>query len=100
MSGEPAPYVCSHCLSGFVYALDWTPEEAASWRLLLRCPDCGSTREGVFDQSAVESLNDELDHALASILGDLRTLTRANMEQEVEVFVRALRDDLIGPNDF
>ena len=34
------------------------------------------------------------------MLGDLRTLTRANMEQEIEVFVRALRDDLIGPSDF
>ena len=100
MSQERAPHVCARCLSGFVYALDWTPEESESWRLLLRCPDCGTTRERVFDQSAVESLNDELDQALTSMLGDLRTLTRANMELEIEVFVRALRDDLIGPNDF
>ena len=33
------------------------------WRIVLRCPECESRREGVFEQAAVERLDDELDRA-------------------------------------
>lgn len=104
---EPAQlHVCFHCLGRLVYAVDWVrqrdqPQGTGSrWRVLLRCPECGATRDGVFDQDSVESLNDELDQAMISMLEDLRLLTTANMQAELDFLVRALREDLIGPSDF
>ncbi len=67
---------------------------------MLRCPDCESRREGVFEQSAVERLDDELDRAAGALLGDLRRMTHSNMSEEVEFFVRALEADLVTPSDF
>ena len=57
-------------------------------------------REGVFEQAAVERLEDELDRAAAALLGDLRRVTHANMSDEIEFFIRALDADLIDPVDF
>jgi hypothetical protein len=83
-----------------VYPLDWTEEGDTHWRVILRCPDCESYREGVFEQAVVERLDDELDRAMGDMLTDLREITHANMTDEIELFVRALAADLIGPADF
>ncbi len=56
--------------------------------------------KGVFEQAAVERLEDELDRAAAALLGDLRRVTHANMSDEIEFFIRALDADLIVPGDF
>ena len=80
--------------------MDWCEEGVRHWRIVLRCPDCESRREGVFEQSAVELLDDELDRAAGALLGDLRRMTHANMSEEVDFFVRALDADLITPSDF
>jgi hypothetical protein len=93
-------HVCFHCAGGLVYPLDWAEEGPRQWRILLRCPDCEATREGVFEQAAVERLDDELDRAVGALLGDLRRMTHANMSDEIEFFVRALDADLIDPSDF
>ena len=61
-------------------------------------PECESRREGVFDQSTVERLDDELDRGSGALLGDLRRMTHANMSEEIEFFVRALDADLITPS--
>ena len=81
-------------------ALDWAEEGPRHWRVILRCPDCESRREGVFEQTIVERLDDELDRGSAALLSDLRRMTHANMSEEVEFFVRALDADLITPSDF
>src|SRR5664280_2543167 len=52
-------HVCFHCSGELVYPLDWSEEGPRHWRVVLRCPDCESRREGVFDQSMVERLDDE-----------------------------------------
>ncbi len=70
------------------------------WRIVLRCPECESRREGVFEQAVVERLDDELDRGAGALLSDLRRMTHANMSEEVEFFVRALDADLIVPSDF
>jgi len=93
-------HVCFHCAGELAYPLDWSEEGPRHWRILLRCPECESRREGVFEQSAVERLDDELDRAAGALLGDLRRMTHANMSEEVEFFVRALDADLIVPSDF
>ncbi len=93
-------HVCFNCAGELVYPLDWSEEGARHWRIVLRCPDCESRREGVFDQAAVERLDDELDRGSSALLGDLRRMTHANMSEEIEFFVRALDADLILPSDF
>ena len=67
---------------------------------MLRCPECEARREGVFEQAVVEELDEQLDQATSALLSDLQQLTQANMEGEVEFFIRALDADLIVPSDF
>ena len=67
---------------------------------MLRCPECEARREGVFEQAVVEELDEQLDQATGALLSDLKQLTQANMEDEVEFFIRALDADLIVPSDF
>jgi hypothetical protein len=93
-------HVCFSCAGELVYPLDWTEEGARHWRIVLRCPECEAYREGVFEQSVVERLDDELDRGAGALLSDLKRLTHANMTDEVEFFVRALEADLITPGDF
>jgi len=101
--GEPAVtgdlHVCPECVSDLVYPLHW--EEAGDeWRLALRCPNCEWHSEGIFDQPTVEALDERMDDGTEALLGDLKQLAYANMEDEVERFVAALRADLILPLDF
>jgi hypothetical protein len=98
--GGPALHVCFHCGSELVYPLDWTDEDGGSWRLLLRCPECEATREGVFTKDEIDDLEDELDRGVGSLLSDLRRMTHTNMSEEIEFFVRALQADVIVPSDF
>jgi hypothetical protein len=93
-------HVCFHCSGELVFPLDWCEEGSRHWRIVLRCPECESRREGIFEQAAVERLEDELDRAAAALLGDLRRVTHANMSDEIEFFIRALDADLIEPGDF
>lgn len=97
---EEALHVCPCCAGGLVHPLDWAEESPGRWRVLLRCPDCDEQREGVFGQTLIERLDDELDHATAEMLSDLRQITHANMSEEIDRFSRALELDLIGPSDF
>jgi hypothetical protein len=93
-------HICFHCAGELVFPLDWSEEGPRHWRIVLRCPECESRREGVFDQAAVERLDDELDRGSSALLGDLRRMTHANMAEEIEFFARALDADLILPSDF
>lgn len=93
-------HVCFHCAGELAYPLDWVEEGPRHWRIALRCPECEARREGVFEQAAVEELDEQLDHATGALLSDLKQLTQANMEDEVEFFIRALDADLIVPSDF
>ncbi|HWX44704.1 MAG TPA: hypothetical protein VNY52_05210 [Solirubrobacteraceae bacterium] len=98
--GTEPLHVCFYCAGEFVHPVDWAEAGPAQWRILLRCPECEATREGVFDQTAVECLDDELDRATGALLSDLQRVTHANMAEEIDLFVRALDADLILPTDF
>ena len=93
-------HVCFHCEGELAYPLDWVEEGPRHWRIVLRCPECEARREGVFEQTVVENLDEQLDQATSALLNDLKQLTQANMEDEVEFFIRALDADLIVPSDF
>jgi hypothetical protein len=103
VTGETQPellFVCAHCSNEMVYPLEWEEAAAGHWQMLLRCPDCEATREGVFPQSAVDVFADELDHGEAVLLCSLERVTRENMTEAIEHFIHALHADQILPVDF
>jgi hypothetical protein len=99
-SGLDRLHVCAYCSHELVYPLNWAEEGPSHWRMVLRCPDCEATREGLFKQQAVDLFADELDRGEAVLLCSLKQITRTNMAEEIDFFIRALRADLIVPSDF
>ena len=108
--GEPAEgpspegltelHVCRACSSELVYPIAWEPADDGRWELTLRCPNCEWVGEGVFEHSAVEELDHQLDEGTKALCRDLYRLAQANMEDEVERFVAALQADHVLPMDF
>jgi hypothetical protein len=93
-------HVCGSCNSELVYPLDWDEAGATHWEVTLRCPNCEWSGTGVYEQNVVEAFDEELDRGTEALVGDLRRLMQANMEEEIERFVNALDADAILPEDF
>jgi hypothetical protein len=93
-------HVCGSCNSNLVYPLEWEEAGATHWEVTLRCPNCEWSGTGVFEQNVVEAFDEELDRGTESLVGDLRRLMAANMEEEIERFVQALDVDALLPEDF
>ena len=91
---------CPRCASDLVYPVAWEEAAVDSWELHLRCPNCELEAEGVYDRPIVERLDEELDRGTHILLRDLKRLMQANMEDEIERFVAALRADAVLPEDF
>src|SRR3954469_18443194 len=102
---QPAPLVedlhlCPECDKDLVYPVEWEEASATHWEVLLRCPNCEWETTGVYDQDTVDRFDEELDRGTEQLVRDLKRLTRANMEEEIERFGRALESDAIWPMDF
>jgi hypothetical protein len=95
-------HVCQTCASQLVYPTDWVPVPSSErrWSVQLRCPDCEWTGGGTYDQDVVDRFDEALDRGTEAVLADLQAIARANMEEEVENFIRALELELILPEDF
>ena len=98
-SGEGL-HVCPECSSEFVQPVQWSEQADRRWKVNLRCPECEWWGDGTFSQPEVDRFDEELDRGGQALVEDLRSLTRANMEEEVERFLQALQGDLILPEDF
>lgn len=93
-------HVCGTCSSNLVFPVEWEEAGATHWEVVLRCPNCEWTGTGIFEQELVERFDEELDRGTEALVRDLRRLSHANMEDEIERFVQALDTDLIVPEDF
>jgi hypothetical protein len=93
-------HICGTCNSDLVYPVDWEEAGATHWEVTLRCPNCEWCGTGVYEQDVVEAFDEELDRGTESLVGDLRRLMQANMEEEIGRFVSALEADAILPEDF
>lgn len=93
-------HVCRECGSGLVHPTEWEESGSEHWLVTLACPNCGTVRQGVFSQPAVEVFDEELDRGSDVLAQDYRTLVRANMAEEIERFSTALAADAILPIDF
>jgi hypothetical protein len=93
-------HLCPDCDRTLVYPVEWEEVSPTHWEVLLRCPNCEWNEVGVYDQPTVDRFDDELDRGTETLMRDLKRLTRANMEEEIERFVIALDSGLILPEDF
>jgi hypothetical protein len=93
-------HVCPLCDRELVYPVEWEESSSTHWEVLLRCPNCEWNDVGVYDQATVDRFDEHLDLGTEALIRDLKRLTRANMEDEIERFSSALSTDLILPEDF
>ena len=92
--------LCPSCGRDLVYPIEWEPTQERAWSVTLRCPECEWRSSGVYSQDVVDRFDEVLDDGTQAVLDDLELLTRANMEEQVEVFVAALQAGLVLPEDF
>jgi hypothetical protein len=93
-------HVCPACEKELVYPVEWEEASPTHWEVQLRCPNCEWLTVGLYDQETVDRFDERLDHGTEALVRDLKRLTRANMEEEVERFASALSSDAIWPMDF
>ena len=93
-------HICGSCHSNLVYPTEWEEAGATHWEVTLRCPNCEWSGTGIFEQELVERFDEELDRGTEALVRDLKRLSHANMEDEIERFTSALDADHIVPEDF
>jgi hypothetical protein len=93
-------HICPECDAGLVYPVEWEEVSPTQWEVEIRCPNCDFSEVGVHEQDVVDRFDDELDRGTAALVRDLKRLTRANMEEEIERFTKALHSNAIWPMDF
>lgn len=93
-------HVCPECDSRLVYPVAWEETEGARWAVSLRCPSCEWAISDTFDDELVQRFDEALDQGTEALVDDLRKLSRANMEDDVERFVAALNAEYVLPEDF
>jgi hypothetical protein len=93
-------HLCPECDRDLVYPVEWEETSPTHWEVLLRCPNCEWSEVDTFDQSTVDRFDEQLDIGTEILIRDLKRLQQANMEDEVEVFVKALDAGAILPEDF
>jgi hypothetical protein len=91
---------CPCCDRDLVYPVEWEEVSPTHWEVLLRCPNCEWTEVGTFDQPTVDRFDEQLDMGTEILLRDLKRLQQANMEEEIDRFMRAIDADAILPEDF
>ncbi|HYF25083.1 MAG TPA: hypothetical protein VD931_05030 [Baekduia sp.] len=104
-TSEPRPeprelHICRSCESDLVHPTEWEEAGPLHWEVTLRCPNCEWVWTGIYEQEHVERFDEELDRGTEALVRDLRRLSQANMEDEIDRFVHALTADQILPDDF
>jgi hypothetical protein len=94
-------HICPGCGSSLVQPTCWKPEgDRSLWRVWRRCPECEWACDEVHDLVEIDAYDEHLDLGAHELANELRALEHANMNEMLETFLVALRDDLIGPDDF
>ena len=93
-------HICPDCSSELVYPIAWEEADRASWEVTLRCPNCEWGVTGIFDEDSIQRFDDTLDRGTEALVSDLRQLSRANMEDDVERFSAAVYAGHVLPEDF
>ena len=83
-----------------MYPIEWDEVSPTHWEVLLRCPNCEWREVDTFDQPTVDRFDEQLDIGTEILLRDLKRLQQANMEDQIDRFVRAVNAGAILPEDF
>jgi hypothetical protein len=93
-------HLCEECHGPFAYPVGWEQAGPEHWQVTLRCSNCEWRRTGVFHEEVIDLLDEDLEDGYRQLARDLKRVTRVNMQEEIDRFVRALEDDHILPMDF
>lgn len=93
-------HICPACTSELVAPIAWEEAGRSHWDVTLHCPNCDWVGGGVFGEELVERFDEQLDRGTEALVRDLQRLMRANMEDQIDRFVKALEADAIWPMDF
>ena len=93
-------HVCPGCASELVQLESYEPLSWMYRRLGRRCPECGWADKDIHTRKAALDFEEELDAALDVLAHAATGLERESMKDFVEVFVAALRADVIEADDF
>jgi uncharacterized protein with PIN domain len=93
-------HVCPECSSELVYPVAWEEADRSRWEVTLRCPNCEWNLTAIYEEEAIQRFDEQLDNGTETLVGDLRRLSRANMEEDVERFISALNAGHLLPEDF
>jgi len=95
-------HVCVACARSFVIpnAILSIVPGARDYVMELRCMSCGWTGVGTYDEDTMEAFDRELDRTQGEVRQAADVMSVLNMVEDIDVFARALQDDLILPEDF
>ena len=91
---------CPVCAGRYPCPMDWGPADDRHWHIVLRCGDCGWWYDMTVTNARAAEYDRELDADQWPIRRVLTNLDRERMATEIDLFVTALDQDLIGPGDF
>ena len=91
---------CPNCDSILVQPVNWHEQGNGLWNFELRCPECEWWGRDSYSQDEIDRYSLELDRGDQELIGDLRALIWANMNEEADRFAAALATDGILPEDF
>lgn len=91
---------CPACGADFVHPVEWSPEDAHRWWMLLRCGACDVRREAIVSNLDAARFDRDLDLAEAHMRREADLLSREQLAEEVDRFATALELDLIDAEDF
>jgi hypothetical protein len=91
---------CPACGADFVHPVEWSPEDAHRWWMLLRCGACDVRREAIVSNPDAARFDRDLDSAEARMRREADLLSREQLAEEIDRFATALELDLIDAEDF
>lgn len=100
-SSTSSLHICPLCGSGLVQPTCWEQvSDRTRWRVWRRCPECEWSTSSVHSEVEIDAFDEQLDDGAHTLADELREMEHTNMSAMAEVFLVALRSDLIGPDDF
>ena len=93
-------HCCLNCDSILVQPVNWHEQGNGLWNVELRCPECEWRGRDSYSQIEVDRYDEEFNRGSQALNEDLRTVIRANINEEADRFAAALATDSILPEDF
>lgn len=99
-TGKTPLSMCPHCESPYVQPLKVERVDIDLISIELVCPECLTWMSGRFSDDEVSKLMNYFRAGKAELLDTYERLVESNMAKMAASFTYALKNDLIGPDDF